>query len=302
MRTALKLFSLCTTLLVARDASAHFKLDYPEPWTNEDFLGDPQKDTPCGGEGGTPSGVVTTFRPGQTITVEWSETIYHPGHFRIALSANRADFIDPAITVNGNQISVAATIQDPPVAPVLLDGLYPRSNQAGSGGTVFRQDITLPNEECELCTLQVIQFMAGHGPPNYIYFHCADLRIASDTPDAGVVQPDAEVIENDAGMIVERDADLEDDAAENSPDALVQNDAEPNPQPDAGIIGPADAAEQTRADSGALTVKPTTTGSCGCSTTTNQGGSGPPIAAAFLIFAAGIRRWSRTKRRCSPSR
>src|SRR5688572_25050516 len=141
------LLSLLLLMGAARTAEAHFVLLDPPSWTNENGLGDPQKDTPCGGEGGTPTGVVTTFRAGETITVRWRETIYHPGHWRIALSDNRADFVDPIVSVDNNGVSTGATIQDPPVAPVLLDGLFPRSG-GGSSGTTFEQEITLPNEPC----------------------------------------------------------------------------------------------------------------------------------------------------------
>src|SRR5256885_16600015 len=118
---------LSVGIFSAGNADAHFHLVYPDSWTTEDFLGDPQKQAPCGGEGGTPTGLVTHFRPGQTITLRWSETIYHPGHWRIALTANRGDLMDPMVTTNANQISISATIENPPVAPVLMDGLFPRT-------------------------------------------------------------------------------------------------------------------------------------------------------------------------------
>jgi hypothetical protein len=157
-------------------AHAHIALVSPAPAIIEDGTGDPQKSAPCGGEGGTPSGIVTTFAPGQTITVEWVETVYHPGHFRIAFATDRSQLQDPMVTVDANQTSVSSTIEDPPVAPVLLDNLFPRTG-SGTEGTRFRQEVMLPNLTCEKCTLQLIQFMAGHGPPNYIYHHCADLQL-----------------------------------------------------------------------------------------------------------------------------
>lgn len=51
---------------------------------------------------------VTQFKPGQTITINWLETVYHPGHFRIAFTTDRSQLQDPMVTVDSNQISVRA--------------------------------------------------------------------------------------------------------------------------------------------------------------------------------------------------
>jgi hypothetical protein len=135
--------------------------------------------------------VVTTFKPGQTITVQWIETVYHPGHYRIAFTIDRATLQDPMVMVDQNQISVSAAIQNPPMAPVLFDNLFPRTGP-GAAGTMFKQDVVLPNITCAKCTLQVIQFMAGHGPPNYIYHHCADIQLgdAVSPADLGSISSD----------------------------------------------------------------------------------------------------------------
>src|SRR6187402_2422236 len=82
----------------ANSAQAHFKLLKPTSWVNEDDVGEPQKSPPCGAPSDATapkSGAVTTFRAGETITVEWQATIAHPGYFRIALAENRADLKDP---------------------------------------------------------------------------------------------------------------------------------------------------------------------------------------------------------------
>ncbi len=166
------------------DARAHITLLEPPSWVVENATGDPQKSAPCGGNGAT-SGVITEYQAGETITVRWRETIPHPGHFRISLAENRTDFLDPPVeTAPNSQLSVSAAIMDPPVAPVLLDGLYPRASVA-AGGTEFEQEVTLPDEPCDKCTLQVVQFMAEH-LPGYFYYHCADIRIlAAEGEGAG---------------------------------------------------------------------------------------------------------------------
>jgi hypothetical protein len=187
-------------VLLPATAHAHFVLEYPEASFEQNILGDPQKDTPCGGEGGSPTGIVTQLNAGETITLRWRETIYHPGHWRIALSDNTGDFFDPTISLDGNQVSTGATITDPPVAPIIADNLFPRTAPNGQGET-FEYDITLPTTPCASCTIQVMQFMLGHGPPNYMYFHCANIEIvgAPPPPDAGTPMdamtplPDADV-------------------------------------------------------------------------------------------------------------
>ncbi len=192
--------------LLPRVALAHFILLEPPTWNSQNSVGNPQKTGPCGSEGGTPTGTVTRFRAGETITVRWRETIYHPGHWRIAFAENRADLVDPIVTLDNNQNAVSATIVDPPVAPILMDNLFPVSG-SGSNRTL-QQQVTLPNRACAHCTLQVMQFMEGHGPPNYLYYHCADIELVMDTPDAGAVPvSDAGTISdaafpNDGGFVI----------------------------------------------------------------------------------------------------
>src|SRR5580693_2378250 len=80
--------------IVAPLASAHFKLSEPASWINENNLGDPQKLGPCGGtsaDAGTVTNAVTKVQGGQKLHLKWTETVYHPGHYRIALSVNSRD-------------------------------------------------------------------------------------------------------------------------------------------------------------------------------------------------------------------
>lgn len=176
--------TLAGALVSIGAAQAHVRLLQPPPALIEDAQGDPQKNAPCGGPG-TPTGVVTTFRAGETITVKWQETIYHPGHFRLALASDRAQLVDPTVTSDGAGNSLTATIEDPPSAPVLLDGLYPRTG-SGASGRLFEQQLTLPSTPCASCTLQLIQFMAGHAAP-YLYHHCADVEIVEASGGCRVV-------------------------------------------------------------------------------------------------------------------
>ena len=71
----------------------HFKLIEPQSWIVENNLGDPQKLGPCGGttpNAGTPSGIVNKAQGAQKLHIKVQETVYHPGHYRIALAVSSA--------------------------------------------------------------------------------------------------------------------------------------------------------------------------------------------------------------------
>lgn len=169
-------------------ASAHIQLMNPPSWVVEGDRGDPQKAGPCGDDGSAnvqKTGTVTQFTAGQTIMVMWKETIPHDGHFRISLTKpgeDRSVLVDPpVVTTNNDGVSgnsISATIVANGTGPVLMDGLFPRENVTVAAPEPFTQAITLPNEPCEKCTLQVIQFMAKHAP-GYFYHHCADIEIVA---------------------------------------------------------------------------------------------------------------------------
>lgn len=180
----LRLTVLCALgglLLPAGGALAHIDLDAPADrgCTN-------QKSGPCGGDCDSRSSNVTVLEPGSTITVRWTETVDHPGHYRISFDDDGADaFEDPA---------TADDIQENPTFPVLLDGIEDRS-----GGGQYESQVTLPDIECDNCTLQLIQVMtdaskAPYGDGNDIYYRCADftLRRGAGNGDAGPTPaPDA---------------------------------------------------------------------------------------------------------------
>jgi hypothetical protein len=168
--------------------SAHFKLVEPASWLIENERGDPQKAGPCGGTNtdyGKPSYVVSKVTGGQKLHIKVLETIYHPGHYRIALAVNSPTELplDPEAATAPSERgprSVSAKIQDPVQIPVLADGLWAHTAKID---TPLETDVQLPNISCKRCTLQVIQFMAEHAinnPGNFSYHHCAELQIAAD--------------------------------------------------------------------------------------------------------------------------
>jgi hypothetical protein len=182
-------FALTLAAALPAAVSAHFKLLEPASWIVENERGDPQKAAPCGGDPkATSTTTIGKAAGGSKIHIKIAETIYHPGHYRVALAVNsRAELpADPEtrerMTEKGPQ-SVWAAIQSPPQIPVIADGLFQHYTRPAQPQT-WEADIQLPNISCPKCTLQIIQFMAEHGynqPGGYSYHHCADLEITADS-------------------------------------------------------------------------------------------------------------------------
>jgi len=177
--------------IVPVTATAHFRLIEPASWLVESDRGDPQKTGPCGGSNtdyGKPSYVIGKAVGGQKLHLKVQETIYHPGHYRVALAVNSHNELplDPETTTRDTERgpwSVSAAIQNPPRIPVLADGLFVHATRPTGPMDPFETDVQLPNITCKKCTLQVVQFMADHGfnnPGGYSYHHCAELQITAD--------------------------------------------------------------------------------------------------------------------------
>ena len=173
------LFISVMTGICSSTAHAHFKLLEPPSSliTENGGKGSP----PCGD--GIPSLTVTKAQGGHPFTIRLLEFVPHPGHYRIALSVNsRADLPkDPEAVANDAKISVSASIESDPKAPVLIDGAFVHTTTPRN--TEWKTDVVLPNLDCTKCTLQVIEFMAEHALNSgggYYYHHCADLQITAD--------------------------------------------------------------------------------------------------------------------------
>jgi hypothetical protein len=195
---------LVGVMCVPAIAAAHIAMTYPPRRTNE------QKEEHCG-LATAPRANVTTFLPGQTITVTWNEVIGHPGWYRISFQPDGDIFeIPPASdgpygdgTPGGNFPTENLTgMTDPATGSmILLDRI---ADNPGNGP--YSQDITLPDIECTNCTLQLIQVMtSAHGPYNEpggndIYFQCADMILSATLPDAAPSQPDAAPGTPDGGV------------------------------------------------------------------------------------------------------
>lgn len=177
-------------------ADAHFVLVSPAASLLQNRLGDPQKIAPCGGVSGNPSrgappnpgvpsGAVTNVKGGTEYPLVVHESIFHPGHYRVALARTASQLPpDPVVTTAQTERGVrsqSAAIQSPPVAPVLLDGIFAHTERPTQN---FETMIPIPNIDCPNCVLQVIEFMADHPgiavDGGHSYHHCAILNITAD--------------------------------------------------------------------------------------------------------------------------
>ena len=196
MKSRLLWTVVAAVVFVSTVADAHFVLISPAASLQQNRLGDPQKIGPCGGVSanpgrgtpanpGVPSGAVTSVKGGTMLPLMVQEAIYHPGHYRVALARTMAQLPpDPIVTTadTGRGLrSQSAVIQNPPTAPVLLDGIFAHTERPAQN---FESEIPIPNITCPNCILQVIEFMADHPgiavDGGHMYHHCAVLNITAD--------------------------------------------------------------------------------------------------------------------------
>jgi hypothetical protein len=178
-------------------AEAHFNLVAPENVVVQTAIGDPQKTAPCGGAG-TASNAVTTVMTGSTLTVTINETIFHPGHYRIAIAQNEGMLpVEPPVTPGGTACG-SVPIEPAPTLPLLADGVFLHTTPFGSPQTAQIQ--LPPGYTCDNCVVQVLEFMSNHAAPCF-YYHCATVTIsdtAPPTPDAALPTSDADPLSPDA--------------------------------------------------------------------------------------------------------
>lgn len=169
-----------------------------------------QKDSPCGTANSQRGSNVLRVRPGTTINVSVSETIPHPGYFRIAFDVDGDDDFPIPTGTDGADGNCAG---DPACGPgkedycsnetVLLDKLSPHPAGDFFGGPYeYTFSVTLPDVECSDCTLQVIQMMNDFNfhpapyPADDIYYRCIDLELSNDAPEYTEAP-----VTNDSGMV-----------------------------------------------------------------------------------------------------
>jgi hypothetical protein len=192
---------VASCVVAAAPAYAHFKLDSPASRSVQDGLGGPQKSSPCGlsdvtqgSDDSTPTNIVVGLKAGGTVTVSITETVTHPGHYRVALAQDMASLPpDPTVTPGTGFACGSVPIDTNPQLPVLADGLFVHTGSF-NGVQQTAQVQLPPGMTCTNCVLQVIEFMSDHGlnnPGGCFYHHCSMVNITTDGPDAGVGGDDA---------------------------------------------------------------------------------------------------------------
>ncbi|MEZ4322355.1 MAG: SCE4755 family polysaccharide monooxygenase-like protein [Myxococcota bacterium] len=196
-------------LLTIVAALAHTALEYPQPRYPSDG-NSANKACPCGvGESNRLCNVpsdrsdpdrddsrATTFQAGQTITLEFYETIGHAGRYRIAFDPDGADMDD----FNAN---------------ILLDVADPPGNAGNTGeGSRWAFEVTLPSTPCTNCTLQLVQMMDGNTADPVAdpigrssYYQCADLVLTAGPVDTDDPAPPIDTDDTDADTDPDTDTD-----------------------------------------------------------------------------------------------
>jgi len=141
-------------------------------------------------------GRVNVFGPGQSIDLMWDVYVQHVSYFRISFDPDGDDSFSTRPSAPSD-----ASADDPTRLPagdgeIILDYILDR----GADADRVEQRVTLPDVECDRCTLQLTQFTYGLPLDDAIYYQCADLVL--DDGD-GVIEDAAD-----------RASDAADDAAE----------------------------------------------------------------------------------------
>jgi hypothetical protein len=93
-RMGMRALAACGVVIsLSAQAHAHFKLDAPACYMSQDATGFPQKGAPCGppdSPAGTLTMAVTSYQPGQMVTIKVTPTIPHSGWWRVALHTGKS--------------------------------------------------------------------------------------------------------------------------------------------------------------------------------------------------------------------
>jgi hypothetical protein len=154
-------YSLIVLLMMPGLAFSHARLKAsgPTPPRNNSAG---LKSAPCGGVAkGTPTELVA----GSEITLQWEETIQHPGWYEFSVSYD-----------NDENWTTILVVQD------TQDNRNDLPHQ-------YTATLKVPEVTCTNCTFRMIQVMTDRNPPTN-YYSCADIRVV-----AGVEPPSQEMPE-----------------------------------------------------------------------------------------------------------
>lgn len=246
LRWCVRMAAVVLASTVAAPSQAHIDLQAPEPREHGQDLGPNSnlKRGPCGQVENGRTERLNVFAPGQTIEVTFDEFANHRSYYRVAFDLDGDDdfplFPGPGVLPEG----------DDPTRDCPVDGrvILAYELMDGRGGTHTLQ-VTLPDVECDNCTLQVVQYMYGTGNP--YYFQCADLVLSRPPLDAGAVDAsDA----GDAGLTPAQAPDPQAFRAATSCSERPSSAAEPEPVTEPPPPPPPPVPQ--RADAGTASIAP----------------------------------------------
>lgn len=150
LRAALALTAL---IFIPSLVYAHAELTYPAPRGACDSAA--CKTSPCGQR--VAGAVTAELIVGSSATIQWTETIEHPGWYELRLSTNGQP--------NG-------------FFPWVLNSNL--TDMTGPAPHAYGQQFTVPTTaNCNPCILQLVQVMTENPSAPSYYYNCADIRIAA---------------------------------------------------------------------------------------------------------------------------
>ncbi len=205
------LASLLALIAVPTIANAHLKITSHQSRYGDNVL----KDGPCGlADGERTTDRVYIAKPGTQVNLVWDEYVNHPSFYRIDFDVDGDDdFADPILAC-ADQTSVEDCFDTTNSGPYMVN------NIPDVAAAVQNYLYTLPNVECDNCTLQVVQAMQDKPPfttpGNEMYYQCIDIILSNSGPDELTL---FDPLAPDAGPVVgDPDAGTP-DAGPNDPDA-----------------------------------------------------------------------------------
>jgi BIM1-like copper acquisition factor len=130
---------------------------------------------------------VSTFEPGQTIVVEWEVYQQHVSYFRVAVDLDGDDSFSERTSQPADALTDDLTQLRPNPGERILAYV---EDDAGEVDHVA-EAVTLPDEECDRCTLQLIQFTYGLPLYQAYYYQCADIVLRRSAAPGGAGAGDA---------------------------------------------------------------------------------------------------------------
>jgi len=142
------------SLVLSITAQGHILLSSPSPRppNSDNLKQDANNPDPCGSRQRGSSPIVYT--PNQMVTFQFTETIEHPGRFKVQFSRTGDEGF-------GDAENLLAVLED--------------TNDAD---TEFTMNAKMPNLECDNCTLRLIQEMDEQ--PGQIYVNCVDIQLKGE--------------------------------------------------------------------------------------------------------------------------